>query len=568
MSPKLKPLLLPQLVEERKKMEVQSHDAETDRHFAYYTHNSSSSDVTSPLTPTFSARGHMRYSSSTSSLELPPMLCADSPVSPTLSSAASTSGPPSHKAAKRQLPDVQEEPMEREDEDTIVSDQFDLYNCLCDEPCVHNDSTDMIMSAYPSEYDELDYDYAFMSDSDYQRVPGKQQRGDLSGLASRFGTRFPSLSRWASTKRSQPATATASPTPETGFENLFSTLSRRDSSRSSSLSTPSRHMSNGANDPTFPPTPARSFWDSSESVALSAIDVEKANNRRPSIERERALATTPLLPPLLTAFPIEHPQQSPLQSPSVAPSRATSRAPSRAPSVVGTDMPSPLPYSHAPTPSLSAKPSYSSFRPSQDQPTQSHPSAIPGFVQDHDDWSDRLGHANFTITPQPYRPEDASQETLHRLRADWDAARVNYTKHIVRTGENYGQTSKIYALTEAKWAEIDREWRDAHERTLRQVPSKTEDPLPNFVSVRSATQSSSRSRSRGRGRGRAGSAHAAPAPMAMIPRLADAEGKFPSRGDEDIVGPMVRDAYMVRAVSEDRKGRFWRQLADRVGLRR
>ncbi|CRK46356.1 hypothetical protein BN1723_007010 [Verticillium longisporum] len=134
--------------------------------------------------------------------------------------------------------------------------------------------------------------------------------------------------------------------------------------------------------------------------------------------------------------------------------------------------------------------------------------------------------------------------------------------------ENYGQTSKIYALTEAKWAEIDREWRDAHERTLRQVPSKTEDPLPNFVSVRSATQSSSRSRSRGRGRGRAGSAHAAPAPMAMIPRLADAEGKFPSRGDEDIVGPMVRDAYMMRAVSEDRKGRFWRQLADRVGLRR
>ncbi|KAM0273890.1 hypothetical protein ACHAQH_008152 [Verticillium albo-atrum] len=567
MSPKLKPLLLPQLVEERKKLEVQSYDADTDRQFAYYhTHNSSSSDVASPVTPTFSARGHMRYSSSTSSLELPPMLCTESPVSPTLSSSASASAPPSHKAAKRQLPDVQEEPMEREDEDTIVSDQFDLYNCLCDQPCVHSEG--MIMSAYPSAYDEVDYDYAFMSDSDYQRIPRKQQRGDLSVLASRLGTRFPSLSRWASTKRSQPATATASPTIETGFDAAFSTLSRRGSSRSSSLSSPSRHMSNSANDNTFPPTPARSFWDSNESIAMSAIDIEKANNGRPSIERERALATTPLLPPLLTAFPIEQPQQSPLQSPSVVPSRATSRAPSRAPSVVGTDGPSPLPYSHAPTPSLSAKPSYSSFWPSQDQQTQPQPSAMPGFVQDHDDWSDRLGHANFTITPQPYRPDDASQEALQRLRADWDAARINYTKHIVRTGENYGQTSKIYALTEAKWAEIDREWRDAHERTLRRVPSKTEDPLPNFISVRSATQSTSRSRSRGRGRGRAGSANATPAPMAMVPRLADAEGKFPERGDEDIVGPMVRDAFMVRAASEDRKGRFWRQLADKVGLRR
>jgi hypothetical protein len=87
----------------------------------YYTTNSSSSDVASPVTPTFSTRGHLRYSSSTSSLELPP-ICTESPSSPTQSS---------HKSGKRQLPDVQEEPMEREDEDTILPEQFDLYDCLC-----------------------------------------------------------------------------------------------------------------------------------------------------------------------------------------------------------------------------------------------------------------------------------------------------------------------------------------------------------------------------------------------------------------------------------------------------
>ena len=130
MSPKLKPLLLPQLVEARdmrRRWEVQqvSPQAECDLSYVYYTTNSSSSDVTSPVTPTFSAKGHFRHSSSTSSLDLPPQLqqVQDCPVSPTQQSHQKTT-------AKRSLPDVQEEPMEPCEEDTVM-DHFGLYSCLC-----------------------------------------------------------------------------------------------------------------------------------------------------------------------------------------------------------------------------------------------------------------------------------------------------------------------------------------------------------------------------------------------------------------------------------------------------
>lgn len=129
MSPKLKPLLLPQLVEERRKWEVQqsSPDCERDLSYVYYTTNSSSSDVASPVTPTFSPKGHFRVSSSTSSLDLPPSLQeSQSPVSPTQQIHTKT--------PKRLLPDVQEEPLEPEDSihSGEIPDHFGLFDyCLC-----------------------------------------------------------------------------------------------------------------------------------------------------------------------------------------------------------------------------------------------------------------------------------------------------------------------------------------------------------------------------------------------------------------------------------------------------
>lgn len=89
-------------------------------------------------------------SSSSSSLDLPPLpaLPQDGPASPSIGS-----GPLAKAASVRQLPDVKEEPMEREnpndveaydddndeddndeEEDEIDQDSFGLYSCLCKPP--------------------------------------------------------------------------------------------------------------------------------------------------------------------------------------------------------------------------------------------------------------------------------------------------------------------------------------------------------------------------------------------------------------------------------------------------
>ena len=120
---KLKPLLLPQLVEERRKRESIA-EMELDLSASCYTQNSSPSETPSPVTPTFSTRGHLRYptsssvSSSESSYHSP---LVDSPSSPTFFS---------NKPGKRSLPDVQEEPHEKEDLD-MFDNGSELYDCLC-----------------------------------------------------------------------------------------------------------------------------------------------------------------------------------------------------------------------------------------------------------------------------------------------------------------------------------------------------------------------------------------------------------------------------------------------------
>lgn len=128
------------------------HNEPRDQSFVYYNpnSNSSASDLTSPVTPTFSHHGgsHLRYASSTSSLDLQAAAssstCSDSPVSPAqplqpTHNAASNTG-----SAKRLLPDVQEEPLERDGEPgldiddgqsavtMLTDDQMSsLYECLC-----------------------------------------------------------------------------------------------------------------------------------------------------------------------------------------------------------------------------------------------------------------------------------------------------------------------------------------------------------------------------------------------------------------------------------------------------
>ncbi|KAI0469833.1 hypothetical protein GGR56DRAFT_161108 [Xylariaceae sp. FL0804] len=113
MSPRLKPLMLPQLVDERRRREggaqVDAFDGEV-LHYVYTT-DSSSSGATSPVTPNF-PRGHLRYSSSMSSFDLatPPGL-DDLPPSPKQLTQTSS---------KRILDDVEEKPFEY--------DYFDDYD--------------------------------------------------------------------------------------------------------------------------------------------------------------------------------------------------------------------------------------------------------------------------------------------------------------------------------------------------------------------------------------------------------------------------------------------------------
>lgn len=418
---------------------------------------------------------------------------------------------------------------------------------------------------------DIDYDMGFLSDGDCspdRHQSSKKKLGDgspFAGLTSRLGSHLPTIRRWRSSRR---ANLRASSTADLSLENV---LSCEPSSRSSSISASNQQSPDRSQDASTAPcttsTSSISFYGSTEDLSKSSV-VEMSLEEQSSLERDRSMATTPLLPPLLTDPLGKPPQESPLQSPTVAPVSVAASLPT-------TPQPPPPPYSR---PSLSSRPSTTSLR---QVPTAAElPLPLPAILQEHDEWSDRLGHANFTITPLPYELDTLSAETVGKFRRDWDTARINYTKHLVRTGEHYGQTSKIYALTEAKWAETERRWKTVYGDIVRQ-------------SSRSApgSASHSRSHSRGRVRGRSSTYVGVASRMhshddslydsqwrrvedclpSVVPRMLeslDAQGKFPCRGDEDIVGPMQRDAVMVRARSEDAKGRFWRCLADKVGFRK
>ncbi|KAI2465786.1 hypothetical protein F4781DRAFT_377449 [Annulohypoxylon bovei var. microspora] len=524
MSPRLRPLQLPLLVEERRKREEEEaaqREAEVDVPYNFYTTDSYSSDATSPATPTFSARGHLRCSSSTSSFDLTTVASSDSSSSPTQTAQGS---------GKRALPDVEEEPIECgdefEDSDTDYDDASELYHCLCDEPCIHRD-TDLVQSAsnFYTDSRGADYDAGFFSDGEFSfslRSSLKRRRdgseSPFAGLSQRLGSRFPSFTKWKSSKPS----SISSPVSDYGFEQPF--LSRAPSSRSSSVSASGRRRQDRQSEPPAPLTPALSRNGSSDRMPLDATaDARRATELLFAIQHERRQAATPLLPPMTASPSAEHilSQPSPLESPSVA----------CAPSLFEEEI-----YSTGMiSPPLSAKASSSSSL-----------RLVPGSVElpqlpAPDAWSDRLGHANYTIVPKPYVPETADLRSLRLLRSDWEAARVNYTKHLARTGEHYGQTSKTYALTEAKWSETQRDWRDFHDETAEKVVASGEATACEKFDGGMLT---------------------------TVPRM-DAEGKFPERGDEDIVGPMVREATMMSLDGADRKGPgFWRNLAGKVGLRK
>jgi hypothetical protein len=299
----------------------------------------------------------------------------------------------------------------------------------------------------------------------------------------------------------------------------------------------------------MPPTPTQSIFDSREDITTTTpIDVEKAN--RESSEHEAGFATTPLLPPLMmdaSANTKHVSMQSPLQSPSVAePKDSLSGNVTPIDAMITPQLPGMA------SPPLSTKPSISSFHHSN-RPGHLIPSSeIPPILiaDPNDAWANKLGHANFTIYPEPYISESFDLEACRQMRANWDLARCNYTKHLVRTGEHYGVTSKTYKLTEEKWSSIDATWRKNNDLTIVNTVKNSSEA---FATLKHTTLGES--------------AHTNI--MTKIPSLNDprSEGKFPQLGDEDIVGPMVQVAAQLQR-SPSKKAKFFKFFVEKfpVGL--
>jgi hypothetical protein len=289
----------------------------------------------------------------------------------------------------------------------------------------------------------------------------------------------------------------------------------------------------------IPPSPARTIFEERVSEAgVRPIDITRANSLGQD-DSDVQQATTPLLPPFMGDDPTSVAAsrvQSPLQSPSVADVNEL-------PLCNYTVTSDPRFMGVLPSPPLSSKPSVASFnRPRTSTVRTVSGEVMPLVLSDpNDEWASKLGHANFNITPEPYVPVVCDIGNFQQVRADWDIARCNFAKHLVRTGEHYGVTSNIYKLTVEKWESINREWATQHEAMLSQL---------NAVDGVALTLTQS---------------NINPCQRVCIPRLHDND-KFPEMGDEDIVGPMsVAPATEISGPCRSEKKRsFFRFFQDLV----
>lgn len=366
---------------------------------------------------------------------------------------------------------------------TLASEHFDC----AEEPCFPLDASD--------SYDLSD------GGLDFPHSPKKRCSDSVSVKGvSRINSHISTMStRWMGRRPS------GSPERDSFADDL---RSRANSAASSALASPVVGPMSRL-DSQIPPSPARTIFE--ERISDSGtrpIDITRANSLSQD-DNDAQQATTPLLPPFMgdeSTSAVASRVQSPLQSPSVADVSDTAHY----------DVASLPGLTGVPSPPLSSKPSVASItRPRASTVRTVSGDAPPFMLSDpNDQWANKLGHANFTIQPEPYVPATCDIDSFHQLRADWDIARCNFAKHLVRTGEHYGVTSNIYKLTGEKWEAINREWKIQHEAMLNQLGSIDGVAL-------TLTQSNLH-----------------PCEQVRIPRLHD-NAKFPEMGDEDIVGPMT-----------------------------
>lgn len=244
----------------------------------------------------------------------------------------------------------------------------------------------------------------------------------------------------------------------------------------------------------MPPSPIRSLVDEhmhdSEMVPICIDNADVTQDQ----EAESQHATTPLLPPLMMGLRRQDsPIQSPLQSPSIAPAN------------------------YLPSPPLSTQPSVSSIHYTRPRININTNTDVPPlYLYNEDRWAMSLGHADFSIHPEPYTPDSITWESYSEFRANWDQARKQYAQHLARTIEHYGNTSKVFKLTEEKWKSIDDCW-----KRYNSLLSAALTPVPLSGGANSPEPASSPLEK--------------PATRVVVPLL---DGKWPMLGDNDIVGPM------------------------------
>ncbi|KIW91134.1 uncharacterized protein Z519_08028 [Cladophialophora bantiana CBS 173.52] len=459
--------------------------------------STSSVDTSSPTTSMFS-KGHSSRGSSSSA--------ASSPVP--RESLDMFGG-------VKRLEDVTEEPQER--------DEFDGYTLVNDGTCDWSDYDKAFASDYghPSPpISPIQPDWILAASDDASIVaPGlytsKRRRSveqPSSTQGGRFSSKFGSLSRrWKNRSAAGPQLSIVT--------HISSSASRSGSLGSSRICSPALSAVSKHEAPLPPPS---GLPLPNESLSLEAdvrpINIEQQRSEQDSAESGQA--TTPLLPPMFSELcKKDEPVHSPLQSPAIAPT----------PAIVSSRTSFDAPLSCLPSPPLSTRPSIVSMH------TRSRTNTVNNcpfgdipplqLLEDPSDpWAVRLGHANYTIHPEPYTPEIMDLDSYAEFRNNWDQARTHYAKHITRTAEHYGSTSKVYKLTEEKWASIDDTWKRHHNR-MRTALAPV---LARLSDGDSETQDSTTS----------SSVLEMPLTRVVVPVIDDKSGKFPKLGDGEIVGPM------------------------------
>ncbi|CBF81281.1 hypothetical protein AN5750.2 [Aspergillus nidulans FGSC A4] len=452
----------------------------------------------SPAVSLFSAKGHTRFSSSASSLVSSP----GHGNSMDISCRNPLTGVKEEEPYGSQARDLEEEYFQHFDQGLSgAEDSYLSTVSTCDGYSFTDTGMDMVHSP-------------------------KKRRSDnasANGL-SRIGSRISTISnRWKS-KRGSDGADGESFSPQV--------RSRTNSSASVFAASPTTTAPmSWVESAQIPPSPARTIFEEhlGESGA-QPIDISKANQQ--DQDECAPQATTPLLPPLM-GDDLENSVsviQSPLQSPSVADVSNASPDPNALRDRLA----------NLPSPPLSTKPSIASFSRPRASTIRTVSGDVPPLTlsDPNDEWAIQLGHANFTIQPEPYVPEVYDLESFRRLRSQWDLAQCNFTKHLVRTGEHYGVTSKIYKLTQEKWESINSEWKRHYEAMLAHLEALNGPVLSTIES------------------------HRDPCEQVKIPTLHD--DKFPELGDGEIVGPMKIAPATGRCRDRSLKRNFFRFFHDLV----